>query len=206
MKDLTPRQREVFELVTEWLEAKGYPPTQTEIRDSLPVRSVNAVRTHLSLIEKKGYLRLIPGQARGIQVTRHLSEQAYEIDGIPLVGHIAAGTPVMAEQNIEDVLPVAPAMFGHGEMFALTVEGDSMVNAGIVNGDRAVIRRQPEVENGQIAAVLIGEEATLKYVHRSCQSVRLKAANPSFEDMVFQPSDDNYPKILGLYKGIIRIS
>lgn len=205
MKALTPKQSQILDFIADWLKENGFPPSQAEIRDHFKFHSLNTVRNHLSLIEKKGYLRLLPGQARGIQlpVSRPTGNSRGE-SFIPLVGHIAAGTPILAEQNVEEQIPVSPSLFGNGEMFALTVVGDSMINAGILHGDRAVIRRQLRVENGEIAAVLIGEEATLKQVFLSSKGLRLRAENPEYEDMVFKPSGDQIPQILGLYKGVIR--
>jgi repressor LexA len=123
---------------------------------------------------------------------------------IPLLGRIAAGRPIWAEQNIEDYLPIAPAFFGGGELFALRVLGESMTGAGIQNGDIAVIRRRDCVENGEIAAVLIEQEATLKRVYFSSDSLVLKAENPAFEELRFAKDKSELIRILGRYQGIVR--
>lgn len=136
MKRLTEKQSKIYEFIVSWQETRGYPPTQGEIRDHFGFGSPNAVRTHLKLIEKKGYIRLISGKARGIQLIQSMFPTMHrQGDAIPLLGRIAAGTPLWAAQNFEDYLPVSPVLFGGGELFALHVTGDSMTGAGIKSGD-----------------------------------------------------------------------
>jgi repressor LexA len=159
----------------------------------------------LVLIEKKGYIRLDFGKARGIQLASSPAPAIrQQDDSIPLLGNIAAGIPIWAEQNFEDHLPIPPALFGGGELFALHVRGDSMTGAGIRNGDIAVIQRQDGVENGEIAAVLIEQEATLKRVYLSSNSLVLKADNPAFEDLKYAKGKSDLIRILGRYQGIVR--
>ncbi len=205
MKSLTEKQSKVYEFITKWQMDNGYPPTHDEIRDHFDFGSLNAVRSHLVLIEKKGYIRLNYGKARGIHLTA-LSAQIIQRqdDSIPLLGNIAAGIPIWAEQNIEGHLPIAPALFGDGELFALHVRGDSMVGVGIRNGDIAVIQKQKFVENGEIAAVLIEQEATLKRVYFSSNSLLLKADNPAYEDLKYYKGTRDLIHILGRYRGIVR--
>jgi len=205
VKSLTDKQSEIYEFIGAWQVKNGYPPTQAEIREHFGFGSLNAVRSHLVLIEKKGYIRLDFGKARGIQLV--LSPAAairQQDDSIPLLGNIAAGIPIWAEQNFEDHLPIPPALFGGGELFALHVRGDSMTDAGIRNGDIAVIQRQDGVENGEIAAVLIEQEATLKRVYLSSDSLVLKADNPAFEDLTYAKGKSDLIRILGRYQGIVR--
>ena len=205
VKSLTDKQSEIYEFIGAWQVKNGYPPTQAEIREHFGFGSLNAVRSHLVLIEKKGYIRLDFGKARGIQLA---SSPAPAIrrqdDSIPLLGNIAAGIPIWAEQNFEDHLPIRPVLFGGGELFALHVHGDSMTGAGIRNGDIAVIQRQDGVENGEIAAVLIEQEATLKRVYLSSNSLVLKADNPAFEDLKYVKGKSDLIRILGRYQGIVR--
>ena len=167
VKRLTDKQSRIYKFIVAWQMKNGYPPTQVEICDHFGFGSPNAVRSHLALIEKKGYIRLNGGKARGIQLAslclcRPCGRQE---DFIPLLGRIAAGVPIWAEQNIEEHLPIPSTLFGGGELFALHVLGDSMMGAGIRNGDIAIIQRRDRVENGEIAAVLIEQEATLKRVY-----------------------------------------
>lgn len=202
---LTNKQSEIYNFIVSWQVDNGYPPTQMELRNHFGFRSLNAVRSHLALIEKKGYIRLEVGKARGIQLKALPSMTALrQEDHIPLLGQIAAGTPIWAEQNFEEHLPIPPALFGGGELFALRISGASMNGAGINDGDIAIVKRQSKVENGEIAAVLINQEATLKRVYISSNLLLLKAENPAFKDLEYSTGGNDFIRILGLYRGIIR--
>lgn len=204
MMGLTEKQTLIYNFIAERLKKDGYPPTQTEIRDHFKFGSVNAVRSHLALIEKKGYIGLNSGKARGIQLIQTLEQKGASEKAIPLIGRIAAGVPIRAVENIEEYLPVSPAMFGEGDLFALHVQGDSMTGAGILNGDMAVIVSCDRVENGDIAAVLIEDDATLKRFYLSSERLVLKSENPLFEDLTYPSSSCSDIRILGRYLGIIR--
>ena len=205
VKKLTDKQSRIYDLIVAWQMRNGYPPTQAEIRDHFGFGSLNAVRSHLALIEKKGYIRLNGGRARGIQLASlPLPIMRQEENCIPLLGRIAAGIPIWAEQNFEDNLPIPPALFGGGELFALHVLGDSMMGAGIRNGDIAIIRRQDRVENGEIAAVLIEQEATLKRVYLTDERLILKSENTAFKDLKYSEDMKGLVRILGRYQGIVR--
>ncbi|MBW1792351.1 MAG: transcriptional repressor LexA [Deltaproteobacteria bacterium] len=205
VKSLTDKQSKIYEFIGAWQMENGYPPTQAEIRGHFGFGSLNAVRSHLVLIEKKGYIRLNCGKARGIQLAPLPAPVIRQQENfIPLLGSIAAGVPIWAEQNFEDHLPIPPALFGGGELFALRVSGDSMIGAGIRNGDIAIIQRRDCVENGEIAAVLIEQEATLKRVFLSSESLVLKSENPAFEDLKYAAGKSGVIRILGRYKGIVR--
>lgn len=205
VKNLTDKQSRIYEFIVARQRDNGYPPTQAEICDHFGFGSLNTVRSHLVLIEKKGYIRLNCGKARGIQLVLSPAPVfRQQEDSIPLLGRIAAGVPIWAEQNVEDYLPIPPAFFGGGELFALRVLGDSMTGAGIKNGDIAVIQRRDCVENGEIAAVLIEQEATLKRVYVSSNSLVLKAENPAFEDLTYAKDKSELIRILGRYQGIVR--
>jgi repressor LexA len=203
MKKLTDKQSKIYEFIASWQMKKSYPPTQAEIRDHFGFGSQNAVRSHLALIEKKGYIRLNLGKARGIKLIQ-LPNIFLKEPSIPLFGSIAAGVPLWEEQNFEDHLPISPALFGGGELFALKVIGESMIDAGIRNGDVAIIRRQDVVDNGEIAAVLIDHEATLKRVFLSSDSLILKSENATFKNFEYPMSEKNLIRILGRYTGIVR--
>jgi len=203
MKKLTEKQFEIYEFITSWQMKKSYPPTQAEIRNHFGFSSQNAVRSHLSLIEKKGYIRLNWGKARGIKLIQP-SSLFSKGSSIPLLGSIAAGVPLWVEQNFEDHLPISPALFGGGELFALKVIGESMIDEGIRNGDVAIIKKQDIVDNGEIAAVLIDQEATLKRVFLSSDLLILKSENASFKNLEYPMSENNPIRILGRYMGIVR--
>ncbi len=205
MNRLTVKQQVIYDFIAERISCKGFPPTQAEIREHFGFSSSNTVRGHLSLIEKKGYIRLESGKARGIQlVGPGLPEIFSGVDGIPVLGRIAAGFPIWTEQNFEGRVPVSPSLFGEGELFALRVVGNSMTGAGIEDGDIAVVRRQCRVENGEIGAVLIDGEATLKRVCYQPGGILLKPENPAFENLVFPANHGDRLRILGLYRGIVR--
>lgn len=205
MKDLTAKQFEILEFIAKWQTGNGFPPTQAEIREHFGFGSQNAVRNHLLLIEKKGHIQLNSRKARGIQLLS-LPTTSIELsdNSIPLLGNIAAGLPIWAEQNLEGHLPVPPALFGGGKIFALHVLGDSMTGAGIKSGDIAVIKRMDRVENGEIAAVLVDQEATLKRVFISSTALILKSENPAFQDLTYDRKKGDSVRILGRYQGIIR--
>lgn len=205
MKYLTDKQSEIYDFICEFQTENGFPPTQSEICDHFKFASLNAVRSHLVLIEKKGYIRLNFGKARGIKLSKPPKPLMLQPgDCIPLLGRIAAGAPIWAEQNFEDFLPIPQSMFGGGELFALHVCGDSMTGAGVRDGDIAVIKRQNHVEKGEIAAVLIDQEVTLKRVFLSVESIVLKSDNPDFKDLNYSKENSDFIRILGRYQGIVR--
>lgn len=205
MKGLTDKQSKIYEFIVAWQMENGYPPTQAEVRDHFGFGSLNAVRSHLLLIGKKGYIHLNSGKARGIQLASLPAPVIKQQENsIPLLGSIAAGIPIWAELNFESYLPISPVLFGGGELFALHVRGDSMAGAGIRNGDIAVIQRKACVENGEIAAVLIEQEATLKRVYLSSESLVLKSENPAFGDLKYAVGESDLVNILGRYQGIVR--
>lgn len=205
MKSLTEKQSKIIDFISTCQTKNGYPPTQAEICDHFGYSSLNAVRSHLVLIEKKGYIQLKRGKARGINISLSTSQLIRKHDNsIPLLGNIAAGVPIWAEQNFEESLSLPPALFGGGQLFALHVHGDSMTGAGIKNGDIAIIQRRDCVDNGEIAAVLVEQEATLKRVYLSSKSIVLKSENHAFKDIKYDKGKTDHVHILGLYRGIVR--
>ncbi len=206
-KALTKRQAEILTFIRDSLKENGVPPTHTEIATQFCLKGTYGVRQHLRLMEKKGYLRLSQGKARGIRLTSAISSLCDpEIHEIPLLGRIAAGQPVLAVENVEDHLRISSGLFQGKDLFALRVRGDSMTNAGIKAGDIAIINQQPKVHNGEIAAVLIDDEAILKRVIPEQNGVRLKAENDHFQDIVIKPDMDRRFRIAGKFVGLIRQS
>lgn len=204
-KVLTQRQAEILSFIRKFLKENGVPPTHSEIATQFGLKGTYGVRQHLRLMEKKGYLRLSQGKARGIRLTSAISSlHDQEIHEIPLIGRIAAGQPVLAVENVEDHLKISAGVFQGKDLFALRVQGDSMINAGIKSGDIAIINQQPEVHNGEIAAVLIDDEATLKRVMLEQNRVRLKAENDHFQDIVITSETDRRFCIAGRFVGLIR--
>ena len=202
--ELTPKQRQIFDFVEEHMATAGAPPTLEEICGRFGFKSLNAAREHLRLIEQKGYLKREPGRARGIRVSRQDSALE-DLVRVPLLGRIVAGNPTDALENIEARLPLPRALLRGARLFALRVGGSSMEGAGIFDGDIAILNSQAEVTNGEIAAVLVGEETTLKRVFRTSVGIRLHAENPEFPDLVFDQSNAGALSIAGVLVGILRL-
>ena len=204
-KNLTPRQLEVFEFIQEYLIDKGIPPTQKEIAEKLRLKGIYGVRQHLRLMAKKGAIHLDPHKARGIRLSSSFSPSFDQrVRKIPLLGRIAAGKPVLAVEEAEEFISVGTGVFRGQDLFALRVQGDSMVNAGINAGDIAIINHQPEVQNGEIAAVILGDEATLKRVILDQDRMLLKAENDIYQDIIVSADPHRRPRIAGKFVGLIR--
>ncbi len=206
MKNLTDKQKKIYDYIVDCHVGSGFPPTQAEIQRHFGFKSINAVRSHLVLIEKKGYIKLNFGKARGIKLTPAPSlGNSHRETSIPLLGSIAAGIPILAEQNIEDYLMMSPSLFGGGDLFALHVLSESMNGVGINNGDIAVIRKEVWFETGQIVATLIGNDATLNRVFFNKDFLVLKSENPNYEDITCHKDQNDNIRVLGLYMGLIRM-
>jgi repressor LexA len=202
---LTKRQAEILSFIRGFLQKNGLPPTHDEIATQFRLKGTYGVRQHLSLMEKKGFLQLRQGKARGIRLTSAASPLSDpKIHNIPLIGRIAAGQPVLAVENVEDHLKIGAGVFQGENLFALRVQGDSMINAGINSGDIAIINQQPEVNSGEIAAVLIDDESTLKRVVLGKKCVRLKAENDHYQDIIISSETNLKFRIAGRFIGLIR--
>jgi len=194
----TERQEQIAAFLHSESRKRGIAPTQREIAQRFGFASLNSVRSHLRLMEKKGMLNRLPSKARGLELKYR------PVVGIPLAGHIAAGHPQIALQDPGEIVPVSPEMFPGSDLFALRVRGESMKDAGILPGDIAVMNRQNEVADGEIAAVLLNDEATLKHFYRPGGAVILRAANRAFPDIVIRNDERYSVKIPGKYVGLIR--
>ena len=206
MSHLTEKQFNILKFILLWNSEKGFPPSLNEISENFSLASTNAVRCHLSAIQKKGYIRINHGKARGIQIIRVPETMKSCItgdkDNIPVLGQIAAGVPIWAERNIDGNVPVSPTFFGGGELFALKVCGDSMIDAGICNNDIAIIRKQAVVENGEIAAICIENEVTLKRFYKTHGRITLRAENKNYQDLVFNSNVSI--SVIGRLQGLLR--
>ena len=200
MKRLTKRQAEILGFIRDHVAEHGVAPTVREIADRFGLRSTNAVADHLRALERKGVIEREERAARGIR----LPEERAVARRVPVVGQIAAGTPVLAEENIEDWLALDEGVVPRGDLFALRVRGDSMVGAHILDGDLVIVRMQREAERGQIVAALIGDEATLKTYMPQGKSVLLLPANPDYDPLVFDRSNGEGLRILGVAVGLVR--
>jgi repressor LexA len=204
MKELTPQQSKVLGFITDTMRRMGMPPTIREIADHFGYKSINNVRQHLSLIAKKGYIRLMRGKARGIEVVAEKVRTA--LDGsaidVPLVGVVPAGSPVTAAENIDSYITLDKSLFRGDDLFTLRVKGDSMEGAGICSGDIAVVRQQRNAANNDIVVALIDDDATLKRFFRRNGQVILHAENPKYENIVL--GSDRQVSIIGKLVGVIR--
>jgi len=199
---LTKAQDRVLGFIRQHIQRDNMPPTYDEIADHFGFKSKNSVESHLRALIKKGHIRKAAGKSRGLILIKP-SPQADKSRLIPLLGTIAAGQPIEAQQNIEDYLDLN-RMFGASPVvFALRVKGDSMINVGIFDGDIIVIRRQEQVEDGEIGAVLVNDEATVKRVFVRKGKLVLKPENDAMKDMVFDQGKDNC-MVLGKMVGLIR--
>ena len=190
-KQLTKRQHAVLETIREWIRQRGYPPTIRELGKQLGIKSLRGVTTHLDAIAKKGFLKR-ESRARSISLLDLVApfEQALRV---PIVGRIRAGKPVLAQEQVEGHVVVdgawigAAAQAGPSEHFALKVLGDSMINAGILDGDCVIVRQQPTAENGDVVVALLGDEATVKRFFKEGDRVRLQPEHPTMEPLLVNP-------------------
>lgn len=222
---LTQRQRRVLEMIRESVDTRGYPPSLREIGEVVGLTSPSSVAHQLKMLEKKGYLRRDPhrpraieivipgedGQSHGYRRRPQVSAEVttYDETGIgdsrpeatlvPLVGRIAAGGPILAEEAVEDVFPLPKQVVGEGDLFLLNVVGDSMVDAAICDGDWVVVKRQQTAESGEIVAAMLDNEATVKLFKRSSGKVWLMPRNPNYD-----PIDGDHAVILGKVTAVLR--
>jgi repressor LexA len=188
--NLTKRQREIFDFIKSYSADHGYPPTVRDIGKAIGLTSSSTVHAHLSNLEKLGLLRRDPTKPRALELLGEAARKVVGPSGLPLVGRVAAGAPVLADENIEDYVPVPDIAGGEQGEYVLRVWGDSMKNAGILDGDYVVVRQQPEADRGDIVVAGIpGEEATVKTYSRRGGKVVLTPANPRLEPMVFDPAE-----------------
>ena len=220
---LTPRQRLVLQTIKSSVELRGYPPSMREIGEAVGLTSPSSVKHQLTVLERKGYLRRDPNRPRAIEVVHPddsrsvsawnsaaswaggLDPDVSELDRrptpsyVPVVGRIAAGGPILADQVVEDVFPLPRQLVGDGDLFLLKVTGDSMIDAAICDGDWVVVRRQPVAENGEIVAAMIDGEATVKTLRRSGGHVLLMPHNRAYS-----PIDGDQAVILGRVVSVLR--
>src|SRR5215510_15160553 len=200
-KTLPPRQKSLLTYIKTFLAERGYVPTLAEIAKALGVSSLQAVKEHLIALERKGYLRCHPGQLRAIEL---LSDRA-EDEGIPILGRVMAGPPMLALENWEGALPFKPPKHEGQAYFALRITGDSMIGTGIFPGDYVIVRQQDTAAPGNIVVALLGDEATVKFLRQHGNEFVLEAANPAYASIAL--SAQLYPqcilgRVLGLYRGL----
>lgn len=206
MSDLTDRQRAILEFIRDTHRRRGYPPSVREIGDAVGLQSPSSVHAQLSTLAARGYLRKDPTRPRAIVVTADPSGRPVaepdpaDVRRVPLLGQIAAGSPLLAEENLEETIPVPDSLVAAGTLFALRVKGDSMLEAGILDGDTVIVRQQPDADDGDIVAALVGDdEATVKRLRRRGSSVTLEPANPAYE-----PISSDEVRVLGRVVAVLR--
>ena len=199
MRQLTPRQKQILELIQDFINEFGMPPTRAEIARELGFKSANAAEEHLRALQKKGVLDLVPGASRGIQLKDSLREQL----GLPLVGRVAAGSPILAEEHIEAHYKVDPHIFNPKPHYLLRVQGMSMKNAGILDGDLVAVHRTPEVRSRQIIVARLDDEVTVKRYRQTGSLVELLPENEEFEPIKVDLAEQAMV-IEGVVVGVIR--
>lgn len=208
LPDLSPRQREALDLIERQLGQTGYPPTRTELAEALGVRSANAAELHLQALARKGYIELVPGASRGIRL-RSPKSDGRKVDaagaraGLPLIGRVAAGAPLLAVEHVEDTIAIDPGLFHPRPDYLLRVAGESMRDAGILSGDLLLVHTTPDARNGQVVVARIDDEVTVKRYFRSERAVTLVAENPDFAPIVVEPDCQGFA-IEGLAVGVLR--
>ncbi len=197
--NLTKRQQEIVEFIKRYSREHGYPPTVRDIGKAIGLTSSSTVHAHLSNLEKIGLLRRDPTKPRAIELLVDKAKSIVSPNGLPLVGQVAAGVPVLAEENIEDYVELPPIAGGDDGEFILRVQGDSMKDAGILDGDHVTVRRQNTARNGEIVVALVGEEATVKRYFKEKDYIRLQPENEAHE-----PIRTRDAQILGRVVGLCR--
>jgi repressor LexA len=202
-KDLTKRQQEIFDFIKKYSAGHGYPPTVRDIGKAVGLASSSTVHAHLANLEKLGLVRRDPTKPRASELLVRAVDAAKNAvtgqSGLPLVGRVAAGVPIMAEENIEEYIDVPPILGGDEGQFILAVQGDSMVDVGILNGDYVVVRPQDTAVDGEIIVALVEEEATVKRFFRESDHIRLQPENKTMDPIIVRDVS-----ILGRVVGVFR--
>jgi repressor LexA len=208
---LSDRQQQVLDFLTATVSERGYPPSVREICEAVGLSSPSTVHSHLSSLVKAGYIRRDPSKPRAIEILTETETAVPQpapytddrLREVPLVGRIAAGSPILAAEDIETVMPLPEELVGSDPVFMLEVRGDSMIDAGILDGDYVVVRRQPDARDGEIIAALVdGEEATVKRLKREDGKVVLISENPALEPMVFEDGVEIIGKVVSVLRKV----
>jgi repressor LexA len=198
--DLTKRQKEIFDFIRKYAAKTGYPPTVREIGKAVGLHSSSTVHAHLANLEKIGLLRRDPSKPRAIELlfekAKRTVRPGYEL---PLIGQVAAGEPILAEENIDEYLEIPDVIGGEDGDYILQIRGESMKNAGIIEGDYVVVRPTDDADNGEIVVALIGEEATVKRIYRESDHIRLQPENDEMDPILTKEA-----RVLGRVVGVFR--
>lgn len=203
MRPLTERQRQIYDLIKDNIQTTGMPPTRAEIAQKLGFRSANAAEEHLKALAKKGAIEMIAGSSRGIRLLLERQEEQNDFQGIPLIGQVAAGSPILAQEHIESYYQVDPSLFKPHADFLLRVHGMSMKDIGIIDGDLLAVHKTQDVKNGQVVVARIDDEVTVKRLSRKGKHVQLIAENEEFSPIEVDLEQQSFA-IEGIAVGIIR--
>lgn len=203
MRPLTERQRQIYDLIKDNIQTTGMPPTRAEIAQKLGFRSANAAEEHLKALAKKGAIEMIAGSSRGIRLLLERQEEQNDFPGIPLIGQVAAGSPILAQEHIESHYQVDPSLFKPHADFLLRVHGMSMKDIGIIDGDLLAVHKTQDVKNGQVVVARIDDEVTVKRLSRKGKHVQLIAENEEFSPIEVDLEQQSFA-IEGIAVGIIR--
>ncbi|MGB9627404.1 MAG: transcriptional repressor LexA [Thermodesulfobacteriota bacterium] len=201
-KELTQRQKEIFDFLKDYFHKKGFPPTLREIASHFGLKGPRGPQKILNILEKKGYIRKNPGGSRAIEILGYPSGEAVPI---PLVGRVRAGEPILAIENVEGYLNFDRHLLSSEDVFLLRVQGDSMIDAHIQDGDFALVKPQSDAENGEIVVALIEDEATIKRIFKEKDLVRFEPANPAMEPIVVKKGERKITivgKVIGIFRKI----
>jgi repressor LexA len=196
---LTKRQQEIFEFIKQYSGRHGYPPTVRDIGKAIGLTSSSTVHAHLANLEKLGLVRRDPTKPRALELLGEAARKITGQSGLPVVGRVAAGSPILAEENIEDYVQVPPIAGGEEGEYVLRVSGESMIDAGILDGDYVIVHKQETAMNGEIVVALVGEEATVKRYFRESDHIRLQPENTAME-----PIRTREAAVLGKVVGVCR--
>ena len=197
---ITDKQKEILEYIKEMILKKGYPPAVREICEAVHLKSTSSVHSHLESLEKNGYIRRDPTKPRTIEILDDdFALTRREVVNVPVIGTVAAGVPILAEQNIEDYLPIPAEILPNKEVFMLKVKGNSMIEAGIYNGDKVIVAKQPNAENGDKVVALVDDSATVKTFYKENGHFRLQPENSSMDPIILDQVEI-LGKVIGLFR------
>ena len=197
---ITDKQREILEYIKEMILKKGYPPAVREICEAVHLKSTSSVHSHLESLEKNGYIRRDPTKPRTIEILDDdFALTRRELVNVPVIGTVAAGVPILAEQNIEDYLPIPAEILPNKEVFMLKVKGNSMIEAGIYDGDKVIVAKQPNAENGDKVVALVDDSATVKTFYKENGHFRLQPENSSMDPIILDQVEI-LGKVIGLFR------
>lgn len=199
MRPLTSRQQQIFDLIKEKIADTGMPPTRAEIADFFGFKSANAAEEHLKALAKKGFIEMLPGTSRGIR----LAEEHIEEEGLPLIGRVAAGEPILAQEHVEEHYKIDGSLFHPSADYLLRVNGESMKDIGILDGDLLAVHQTTDIQNGQVVVARVEEDVTVKRYKREGNVVYLHAENEDFSPIVVDLASQHF-NIEGIAVGVIR--